>query len=102
MGSVSHDVSPCPNIDCSCGCNTNSSGEPLNLKANSPSTPLSVLSEAINTGRPGTANTSILNNGLPPTLTDQEVIQAGCNYSGQDIQTLQKYEVSGQGSNMHI
>lgn len=44
----------------------------MNFKANSPSPPLSVLSQAINTGRPSMANTSIWNNGLPPIVTDQE------------------------------
>lgn len=77
MGSVSRDTGPCPDIDCSCGCNTNSSGEPLNFKANSPSPPLSVLSQAINIGQPSTTNTSIWNNGLPPIVTDWEEIQTG-------------------------
>lgn len=74
-GSMSRDMGPCPDIDCSCGCNTNSSGKPLNFKANSPSPPLSILSQAINTGRLTSANTSIWNNGLPPIVTDQEDIQ---------------------------
>lgn len=83
MGSVSLDTGPCPDIDCSCGCNTNSSGEPLNLKANSPSPPLSVHSQAIDTGWPSTANTSISYNGLPPIVTDQEVMQTGRNGVGK-------------------
>lgn len=49
----------------------------MNFKANSPSPPLSVLSQTINTGRPSLTNTSIWNNGLPPIVTDQEDIQTG-------------------------
>lgn len=93
MGSVSRDTGPCPDIDCSCGCNTNSSGEPLNFKANSPSPPLSVLSQAINTGRPSTANTSIWNNGLPPIVTDQEDIQMAWNRMGKWFKKNQEGEV---------
>lgn len=81
MGSVSRDMGPCPDIDCSCGFNTNRSGEPLNFKANSPSPPLSVLSQPINTGWPTTSNTSIWNNGLPPRVTHQEEIQTDSNKS---------------------
>lgn len=71
-GSVSRDTGPCPNIDCACGYNANSCGEPLNFKANSPSPPLGFVLHMINRGQPNSANTSICNNGLPPIGSDQE------------------------------